>query len=93
MSNRMPCQNGFAWTETRKVRGRVGTNEEKIRRRVISAECARSHTGHSGVAREITARIPGADDSAGGQTCAACNASVRHTTAMHIRTKTREFEV
>ena len=72
---------------------RVGTNEKRISRRVIDTECARAQTGHTGLAREITARIPGADDPSGGQTCAPRTASVRHTTEMHIRTKTREFEL
>lgn len=60
---------------------------------MISTDCARAHTEHTGAPREIAAWIPCADAPAGGQTCAPCNASTKQSTAMHIRTTTPEFEV
>ena len=92
MSNRSLRKKGRTCSETRSVWERVGTKEKRISNSVSSKVCETAHTGQIGVASENDACIPAAKDSAGGQTCAPCNASARHTTLTSASTKALQRE-
>lgn len=79
MSNRRTRRKGVGCSETSRVRERVGISEKSIKINATSNVCDTAHTGQIGEPREITAPTPAADDSAGGQTCAPCTTSARHT--------------